>query len=112
MAQQNHGYYMGGEFGQPDQAQQSDSSSLGLPHVSLLDRVIFTLTGTPDALLTPEDMNKRKSRRADASRGAVAASRNPGAEYMWAPQVGGSGLGLNDLIALFSGGHGGGGGAG
>lgn len=68
--------------------------------MSFLDSVMFALTGTPDQLLTPEDMKARAGRRKDATQMSAAAAENPGEQFMGIPSAGGSGVGLDDMIKL------------
>lgn len=98
----NAPWYVGGEFGR-----ENNRAEEPLPRLNLLDHVVFALTGTPDALLTPEDMRDRTQRRRQANSMAVSASQDPGEGYMWAPQTGGSGFGLNDILTMFRGNAGG-----
>lgn len=68
-------------------------------NMSILDKVIFAITGTPDSLRTPEDRQKAQSKRADAGRMAAnAANGDLGDSYMNAPNAGGSGGDLGNII--------------
>lgn len=69
--------------------------------MSLLDRIAFFVNGTPDELLTPQELSRRQQKRANASSLAKSAHENPGASFMSAPTVGGSGFGLSDIVKLF-----------
>lgn len=70
--------------------------------MGLLDSVLFALTGTPDQLLTDEDMKKRKQRRNEATQMSAAAAENPGEQFMGIPTAGGgsNSSGIGDLIKL------------
>jgi hypothetical protein len=72
----------------------------GRKPMGFLDSVMFALTGTPDQLLTPEDMKARAGRRKDATQMSAAAAENPGEQFMGIPSAGGSGAGIDDLIKL------------
>lgn len=72
-------------------------------HRNLLDKVIFALTGTPDAALAPEDAKARAGRRREAGAMASnAANGDLGDSYMDAPKTSGSGFGLSDIISFVS----------
>jgi hypothetical protein len=72
----------------------------GRKPMGFLDSVMFALSGTPDQLLTPEDAQDRGKRRKEAGGMAKGAHENPGEEFMGAPNLGGSGVDLGEMIRL------------
>lgn len=66
---------------------------------TMLDHVIFALLGTPDSMLSPQELKARQTRRVEVNRGALSAMNSPGEEYMSAPSLGGSGGGIGNIIA-------------
>lgn len=86
-------------------AQKAGVQTKGQGKPSVLDSVIYALTGTPDALLTPEDSKARAGRRAEAGRDAAQAANQGGDvadKFMGAPGTGGSGFGLGDIVSFAS----------
>lgn len=63
------------------------------------EQLLYGLLGTPDAMLTPEDLRARESRRAAAGQIAKNAYSNPGGQFM-SPPAGGSGNGLESLATI------------
>lgn len=64
-----------------------------LPSSSLLDKVIFTLFGTPDSKMTPEEESAAHSKRSQAADLSRSAATNPGQAHMGIPSAGGNSLG-------------------
>lgn len=76
----------------------TEQLNMNRPKMGFLDHVIYGLVGAPDQMLTPDDLNQRQQRRAEAGAMAKGAGENPGESFMSAPNPGGSGGGLNDII--------------
>lgn len=74
---------------------------------SWLDNMIHGLLGHSTDEMTParakEVEAKRARDRKDANAGALSAMKNPGAEYMSAPSIGGSDKGLGDIVKAVAG---------
>lgn len=78
----------------------------GLPPSSLLDKVIHTVFGTPDSMLSPEDQQKKAQNKKKAGDLAQSAATNPGQAHMGIPSGGGGDLGdalsfIGKLMSVF-----------
>jgi hypothetical protein len=60
---------------------------------SLLDKVMHTVFGTPDSMLSPEEEAEVHARRKSASAMSRSAAENPGEDFMDIPSTGGNSLG-------------------
>ena len=74
-------------IGSTDSANLAPNKKTGL-----LDSVIFALLGTPEALLTDQEISKKKGKRSEAGALSKSAAENPGEAYMGIPSGGGSSL--------------------
>lgn len=78
----------------------------GLRSSSLLDKVLFTVFGTPDSMLTGDEQGAKAAERGKASELARSAATNPGEAHMGIPTAGGGSIGdsIFKIAKLFAGG--------
>lgn len=82
---------------------QAPTQSQGLAPSSLLDKVIFTIFGTPDSMLPPDKQAQKKQKRGNAGSLAASAATDPGEAFMGIPSGGGNSLDLGSIIKLIGG---------
>lgn len=89
-------------FPTQDQRVMGGGSGGTLRPSSLLDKVLFTLTGTPDSKMTPEQEREKHAQRDSAAAMSKSAAERPGEQFMGIPSVGG-GSSLGEALGFLPG---------
>lgn len=89
---------------QPMQVGGASPAASPLPESSFLDKVIFTMFGTPDSKLSEGEQKEKQTKRKNASAMATGAAENPGESHMGIPSAGGDSFGstLTKILSLFA----------